>query len=1266
MMSNAGDARVRSPDNTGRYEVIGCLGQGGMGVVYEAFDRQRHERVAMKTLLHFDASSLYRFKQEFRTLADVQHPNLVHLHELVAGDRDEVFFTMELVEGTDFLGHVQRAPIASAERNPEVVTVDSHASGARPIASRVDVAAGHSPGRASPADFEKLRRALRQLIDGVRALHAAGKLHRDLKPSNVRVTPDGRVVILDFGVATELHARIRGGAEDEVVGTVTYMAPEQASGEALAAASDWYSVGAMLYEAIVGRAPFTGSPVDVMTRKCSMTPLPPSACVAGVPEDLDQLCMALLAVEPESRPGPQEILRRLGATPSDKAPPLRIEEAPESTLLVGRSSHLDALNDAFQITREGRPIAVRVSGLSGLGKSAVVHRFLDDLEHRRDVLVLRGRTYEREAVPYKAVDSVIDALSRHLMRARDDENPVPLPDESWALAHVFPVMRRVEGIAENPDASAGDPLVVRQRAFAVLRQLFVSLAERQRVVVFIDDVQWGDADSAALLVELMRPPAAPPLMLVTTHRTEEADASTFLADLRARWPEETETRELTVGPLAEDDARRLAMSLLGSDSASAQEAAAAIARESGGSPFLVEELARGASGHYRVGVRDAPKGPLAFTLEQLLGERVARLPDDARRFLEMVAIGGRPLPVATIGAAANAGESATQLVALLRARRLVRAGLRNGLEVVETIHDRVRQTLVSQLDASTERLRHAELASVLEMTPDSDPEALASHLLGAGDRARAAHHAERAAEQAMTKLAFAQAARLFQLKIEMLSSAMPAPELRRLHRRAGEASEWAGLAEQAARAYLAAAEGVPLLERVDLERLAAAQLIAAGQIDEGAAIFRRVLAAVGRPVPTSVLGTIFWVIVYRAASVLAGRAKIKGNAPLSPENRVRLDALYAATRGLTIVDPISAMYVKARYLVDALRAGNRFHIVHAAASEAGTLASRGGVESKRERELFELARTISEESKDAEGYALYQITYGICQYLRGHWKASLETLDVARKELATARRWNANANVFAVYALAYLGDLREVKARTALLLADAEQRGDRYTAVNLRASHPIAAWLAANDVEGARRHIRESMTLWSKTRFLVQHWQAMLWEIEIDLYGGDGARAWDRLRRDAQRLRRSHLLSVQLIRVFTNFAVGRSALASIDTLEHAERPRRIREVRKAQRAIEREGMAWTGALGAILAAGAAAATGDRAGAEEALRRAAGLAEAAEMSLHAAGARRQLGKRLGGDAGDAMVQAADEAMKQRGVRDPERYARALVPLGPAAP
>src|ERR1019366_2332538 len=224
------------------------------------------------------------------------------------------------------------------------------------------------------------------------------------------------------------------------------------------------------------------------------TPEPPSSRVEGAPEDLDALCMALLDAEPDARPDAREILRRLGSTQSDRAPAPKLSEGPGAAVLVGREEQLRALSEAFEATREGRSVAVRVSGLSGLGKSALVHHFLDGLERKGDILVLRGRAYERESVPYKAVDSVIDALSRHLMEAQRgaDEARVALPAAIGALAHLFPVLRRIESIDHVPQ-EAGDLQLVRQRAFGVLRELFASLARRQRVVIFIDDVQWGDS-----------------------------------------------------------------------------------------------------------------------------------------------------------------------------------------------------------------------------------------------------------------------------------------------------------------------------------------------------------------------------------------------------------------------------------------------------------------------------------------------------------------------------------------------------------------------------------------------------------------------------------------------------------------------------------------------------------------------------------------------------------------------------------------------------
>ena len=254
----------------------GRIGSGGMGAVYEAFDHERAQLVAVKTLLRFSPAALYRFKQEFRTLADVVHPNLVHLYELVATDADHVFFSMELVRGVDFLVHNlalldRRRPSAVERARPPPpgarLGLDgrrSHRARSTPV--RLSAPAADPPR--SPADLRRLRPALAQLVAGVGALHAAGKLHRDIKPSNVLVTPEGRVVILDFGVAADLSRVLHEGAgEREVVGTARYMAPEQATEEAPTPASDWYSVGAMLYEVLVGRPPFSGSSIEVLTRK---------------------------------------------------------------------------------------------------------------------------------------------------------------------------------------------------------------------------------------------------------------------------------------------------------------------------------------------------------------------------------------------------------------------------------------------------------------------------------------------------------------------------------------------------------------------------------------------------------------------------------------------------------------------------------------------------------------------------------------------------------------------------------------------------------------------------------------------------------------------------------------------------------------------------------------------------------------------------------------------------------------------------------------
>ena len=356
-------------EGTDRYEVVGRLGQGGMGVVYEVLDRERGEHVALKTLPRFTPAALYLFKFEFRTLADVHHTNLVRLHEMVVGDAGQAFFTMELVRGRDFLAHVRQSDERAGLDVPSTRRSVLQTSRDRDTQRAAHLAASSTPLSVSRAkvDEGRLRSTLRQLVKGVHALHAAGKVHRDIKPSNVLVTNEGRVVLLDFGVAADLGTRGAFVASSgEIVGTAAYMAPEQADDKPPTPASDWYSVGVMLYEALVGRPPFVGSAIDVITMKGMMDPPPPSESVDGVPPDIDALCTILLHRDALARPAGPEILRRLGAVPRRYSPtPIRLAESQPLSPFVGREDQARTLRDAFANSRRGLSTTVLVAGASG-------------------------------------------------------------------------------------------------------------------------------------------------------------------------------------------------------------------------------------------------------------------------------------------------------------------------------------------------------------------------------------------------------------------------------------------------------------------------------------------------------------------------------------------------------------------------------------------------------------------------------------------------------------------------------------------------------------------------------------------------------------------------------------------------------------------------------------------------------------------------------------------------------------------------------------
>ena len=1007
---------------TDRYEVLRCIGRGGMGVVYEVFDRERRRLLALKTLLHFSPGALYLFKQEFRTLADVQHANLVQLYDLVVGDAGDTFFTMELVRGNDFLRYVRRPHLATGS-NPPVTTID-----AKRGAFERETGRPHDPDEGkraassatgSRAIASRLRAALRQLVEGVHALHKAGKLHRDIKPSNVLVTHEGRVVLLDFGVATELAGRAGDaeGGTGEMVGTVRYMAPEQASDAPPTPASDWYSVGVMLYEALVGQAPFVGTATDIITRKGLMDAPLPSECVEGVPPELDTLCRDLLQRDPATRPTGAEILRRFGVTRSGGLTSSRPAASDSAAALVGREEALRLLRDAFDATRSGRTVTVRVAGAGGMGKSTVVHHILDELARGDDALVLRGRAYERETVPYKAIDSIIDALSRHLLQLAEADGPLVLPDHVGALARLFPVLHLVPGVKEQLGQPNDDLQSLRRQAFEALRELLTRLAERRPLVVFIDDAQWGDVDSAVLLLDLLRSAKGPHLLLVMAYRDDEVASSPFLRELREHWPDGAEARDVPLGPLDAEDGRRLALMLLEDPDATADRTARAVARESQGSPFLIKELVRA-----NRGASSSGGATLAVvTLEQMVGERLARLPDEARRLLELVAVGGRRLPVSVAAEASGLQDSVYEVIAFVSERRFMTLGSRDGHDVVETSHDRFRETIVAQLPATTLRKHHGSLARALEQAPGIDAEAIAMHCLGAGDVERAVRFAEKAADQAATKLAFDQAASLFRVALDHLPES--SADVRRLQARLAGVLQLGGRAIESARAYLQAGEGARPTEQVECQRAAAELLLSAGRIDEGAEILHRVLGAVGMSAPRSPLAALFWLVVYRVwLSVLGLRFEERQAQRVLDADCLRVDALCTVATGFGAVDVISGACMQARHFVEALRKGDRFQVLRAVSIEAGELAAAGKAESQRGRALVALGRSLAEHHGAAYGHAYFEGRWGIGCYLRGLWKEAQTGLRMVADAPTARRSSRAIARLFLARTYYFLGD----------------------------------------------------------------------------------------------------------------------------------------------------------------------------------------------------------------------------------------------------
>ncbi len=1156
-----------------RFRVLRRLGVGSFGVVWLVRDLASGADVALKTLPAGRPDLVYRLKREFRALADLRHENLVSFYELFATE-EECFFTMEYVPGETFLEYVRRD-------------------------------GGGGDGR--------LRAALAQLVRGLSALHQAGKLHRDIKPANVLVTEQGRLVLLDFGLATEIE---ESGLcrSAEAAGTPEYMSPEHALGQPPSMASDWYSVGVMLYEALTGQRPFRAVRTEPASER---EPPSPAQVRPGVAPDLAELCRTLLHGVPERRPSAAEIAATLGSHEEGRGGWL---VAPGDPPLIGREEELGTLHEALRSLRAGRGVTVFVEGSSGVGKTALVQHFLAQAERGESAVVLQGRCYERERVPYQGIDSLVDDLCHLLKRLDPAAVEALLPRHVSALVRLFPVLERVPSVAvqcrRSPSGSP-DQQEFRRQAFGALRELLARASDRQPVVLHIDDLQWGDLDTAALIGEILRPPDAPSMLLILSFRSEDRERSPCLRSLAHR--STGEVVRLHVGPLTATAAEALARRLLG---AQQDVDVARLAAEAGGNPLFVQELARLAA---LQGVGSATAGPP--DLQTALRARIERLPSPARGLLEVVALAGYPIAEKMACRAAGVSGSAWEAWDLLRRGNLVRFAGGADERQVEPLHDRIREAVLSGLAPPRAVDCHRGLADALEEAGGADPEVLARHHEAAGRLDRARLLAMSAGEQAERALAFDRAARLFRWALDLAPN--DHPERGRLLASLGGALANAGRGVEAAAAYLNSADLAAPGLRSDLRRQAAQQLLLGGNIDDGRELVTEDLRAAGFAIPKTPRRALALVLLRRVLIRLRGLGFRERAASEVPPRRLALmDHLWGVNRGLSMVEVVHGADFVSRYLLLALASGEPHRVALGLALEAGHAASVAP-SSRRTRSLIERLERLDERLEDPRVHGHTLLVKGVRAYCSGNWPAALAHCDDSERtfrEGCTGATWEIwTMRAFATWSLYQVGEWRELERRVHVQLGEARDRGNVYAMTVTRMPFGLMAWLMRGDVEGARRNAREAIASWSVQGFHLQHYLFLVAETLLDLHDGDGAAAWTRLRDRWPGLGRSLLLRIPHVRTAALHLRASCALtaAAAPSCGRTARQGLLHEAARALRRLSPGGPRTSPPVAKLLWAALLAQRGRSAEAVQMLEAAIAGLEHLQMRAYLAAARRRL-------------------------------------------
>jgi len=681
-----------------RFRVLEVLGQGGMGTVYRVVDTLDNDEreLALKTFRsdrEITAERQLRFREEFRVMASLRHPNTVEVYDCGFIDGQTEYLAMAYVPGRELSELIAGRPLA----------------------------------------FETIYELGLQLLLALEFIHSRLYVHRDIKPDNLRIQPDGTLKVMDFGLMEWVGSHNLG----RVTGTVAYMAPEVILGGALDTASDLYSAGCVLFEMACQRPPFLGSIHEVFRAHIDQRPPSLRSSRADTPPGFEAIVHRLLAKNVNERyASAAEVvdeLARLAGVRRVRQDLRRNESYLISDAMVGRRQEISALEDALADVEGGCGRSVFVVGPAGVGKSRLVGEILTRTKIR-GMQVLHGQC-KPGLSPYAPLLAAL--------------RPLLSLDSEDRLAEHRQLLVDIELAAERVRAGhEADVTALRDGIHAWLR----AATESNPVVLALDDLQWCDRPSIELLNHFIRSSGDARLLFVATIRGEEAglDSPVWIT------VQDGQTTRLDLGPLDRDQVRELVVSMLPQlepDEAFVDGLYAATA----GNAFFVGEVLRdlmeqgvlvASEGRWSL-ANDWQLDNIPDSVESVVQDRLARLDPEVLAVAQAAAILGPSLDREALLALTGVDED--QLFAavdtLTERQFLSRA---DGHLIFP--HDRVREALYDGIPDPELVELHRRVGTYLERryaaSIDQHLAELADHFGRGRDEAKTLDYTLRAGDQA--------------------------------------------------------------------------------------------------------------------------------------------------------------------------------------------------------------------------------------------------------------------------------------------------------------------------------------------------------------------------------------------------------------------------------------------------------------------------------------------------------------------------------------